>query len=113
MDQLTFISATLGLAPPWFVTSATVSKDGSQFNIIVEYGRLAPISCPCCGAEGEEHRVFDNETWFHADFFSHPTYLHARVPHFSCCDTQVTRPWCRPGSRFTEIAISREKKEAA
>ncbi|GFO59634.1 hypothetical protein GMST_19590 [Geomonas silvestris] len=112
MDQLVFISATLGLAPPWYVTSATISKDGSRFNIIVEYGRLAPATCPFCGAQGEGTCVLENETWFHADFFSHPTYLLARVPHFSCCDTALPRPWCRPGSRFTEVAI-REKKEAA
>jgi len=113
MDQLDFISATLGLAPPWYVTAATVSKDGSRFNITVEYGRQAPLDCPCCGAQGGGSRVIENETWFHADFFSHPTYLIARVPRFSCCDTPLARPWCRPGSRFTEVALSREKKEAA
>jgi hypothetical protein len=103
MEQLALFSGTLGLAPPWYVTSVTFARDASRLDISVEYGQLAPVSCPFCGEQAVSYTEAESETWFHANFFDYATYLHARVPRLPCCCRTLPRPWCRAGSRFARL----------
>jgi len=103
MGQLALFSGTLGLSPPWQVTSVTFAKETNRLDINVEYRQLTPLVCPHCGAEGARCTEEEDEIWFHADFFHYATYLHARVPRLSCCYAALPRPWCRLGSLFAQV----------
>jgi hypothetical protein len=104
MEQLSIFSGTLGLSPPWQVTSVTFTKDSNRLDIHVEYAQLNPLVCPFCGAQRPSCRAeAETETWFHEDFFHYATYLHAEVPRLFCCCGVFPRPWCRMGSRFSQV----------
>jgi hypothetical protein len=106
MEQLSLFSATLGLSPPWQVTSVAFEKESNRLDICVEFTPGVSLTCPVCGRHGHLRAAEeDTETWYHADFFRYAAYLHARIPHLSCsCGTLLLeRPWCRAGSRFAKV----------
>ncbi len=102
MFSATIFSATLGLSPPWQVTTINFADGENRLDITLTYDPATPVLCPCCGAEGKPAQ-FTPEVWHHQDFFKYSTYLHARVPQIRChCGlNSVDRPWSRPGSKFT------------
>ena len=104
MEELTIFSGTLGLSPPWQVTSVTFAQESNRLDINVEYAQMNTLTCPFCGAQGDTCRpVVEYETWFRGDFFNYAAYLHARVPRLSCCCSMLPRPWCRVGSKFSQL----------
>ena len=104
MDLPHLISSTLGISPPWQISSVNFDSDGQRLDITVDYDASADQVCPHCGAHGA-HCDAVAETWFHRDFFRHATYLHTRVPQRNCCGGHaVVRPWTRPGSKFVQLA---------
>ena len=107
MEQTAIFSATLGLFPPWQVTSATFSKDSNRLDIQVEFLHTTGHDCPFCGGRGTCRPAGTvQETWFHDDFFRYATYLQARVPLLACrCGRKLhpERPWSRAGSRFCRL----------
>ncbi|WP_183363389.1 transposase family protein [Geomonas limicola] len=62
------------------------------------------FTCPCCG-KPTPPCGFEEETWFHEDFFGYATYLNARVPQLQCSAgiLSADRPWSRTGSRFSRL----------
>jgi hypothetical protein len=106
MEQLAIFSATLGLSPPWQVISVAFAKETNRMDICVEYLQGNQLTCPVCGTQGPTcHAESQTEVWYHDDFFSYATYLHALVPHLACCGRSVPleRPWCRAGSKFARV----------
>jgi hypothetical protein len=103
MEQLAIFSGTLGLAPPWYVTSVRFAKDSNRLEIKVEYAAVLPFTCPICGTEAFPAAEPLRETWYHENFFNYATHLHALVPRMACCGGTLPRPWCRTGSRFHEV----------
>jgi len=102
MNHPGIFSATLGLMPPWQITSVIFAQDGNRLDITVEYCGEGQTNCLSCGSVAESHGAVI-ETWRHGDFFHHETFLHARVPRLCCpkCGgSRVERPWSRQGSRF-------------
>jgi transposase len=107
MEQMTILSATLGLSPPWEVTAANFAKESNRLDIEIAYAYQSPLDCPSCGGKGtSSHAETSAETWFHGNFFTYITYLHAQVPLMACrCGSRfpLERPWSRPGSKFSRI----------
>lgn len=106
MDKLGVFQAALGIGEPWRVDRAEFDPDQGQLDVYVDFTRGARFACP----EGDEAvcPVHDTEqkTWRHLDFFQHHAYVHARVPRVHCPAhgvRQVTVPWARPGSGFTQL----------
>jgi len=107
MEQMAIFSATLGLSPPWQVTSASFATGSNRLDIGIEYGRGSALDCPLCGGKGTSFPAETaEETWYHDDFLRYVTYLHARVPLMACCcggRFHLERPWSRAGSKFSRI----------
>jgi hypothetical protein len=107
MEQMMILSATLGLSPPWQVTAANFAKESNRLDISIEYSYATPLDCPACGGKGTScHAETVAETWFHENFFSYATFLHARVPLMACdCGGRfpLKPPWSRQGSLFYKI----------
>jgi len=104
MEQLAIFSGTLGLSPPWQVTSVSFARESNRLDITVHYEQANSLTCPVCGAPGAICPFeSETETWFHEDFLNYATYLHARVPRLSCSCGDLPRPWCRAGSKFSKL----------
>lgn len=107
MEQMSIFSATLGLSPPWQVTSAEFAYDTNRLDIKIEYALGNPLDCPLCGGKGTGyHAETSAELWYHDDFLRYATYLHALVPLMACCcggRFPLERPWSRTGSRFSLV----------
>jgi len=102
MELPSIYSATLGLAHPWNVTSVEFADDMKRLDITVVYIANDSLSCKC--GSGVQWLWTALETWHHDDFFRFNTYLHARVPRFTCSacgGSEVEKPWSRKGSRFS------------
>ncbi|MBT0666110.1 transposase family protein [Geobacter pelophilus] len=109
MSQQSIFAATLGLAPPWQVTSVKFSKNERRLDIFIDYNLATMLPCPVCGSESEicSEKI---ETWHHSDFFQNDAYLHATVPmihcrhHCGCLNASV--PWDHSRSRFVLLQDS-------
>lgn len=102
MDHPGIFSATLGLTPPWQITSVIFAHDVKRLDITLEYCGEGRSNCACCGSTAEILGSF-TETWRHGNFFNHETFLHAKVPRLCCREcggSRVDRPWSRQGSKF-------------
>lgn len=100
------IASTLGLAPPWEVDEVSFSADRKRLDIHIVFVPEAPVSClechtPFAGSSGNSN---DTAIWFHHNFLSYETYLHAHGPKNPCCHTLYANqpPWSRTGSRFIQ-----------
>jgi|SRR6185369_1463195 len=104
MEQPAIFSATLGLSPPWHITSVSFVHHESRMDIAIDFYEGNLFSCPECGKRSMPCSV-ENETWFHDNFFRYSAFLHARVPRIECCVGIVAaeRPWSRAGSRFSRL----------
>lgn len=102
--QILFTQA-LGLQPPWRVVSVDFRQAEGLivFEIDNEARRLA---CPACGAADQPVHDRLARSWRHLNFFQYQAMLQARVPRVRCtaCEktTQVSVPWAREGSGFTQ-----------
>jgi len=106
MGRLRIFSATLGLSPPWKITSVGFAEGSNRMDISVELMQGNTLICPICGAQGVPvSGAPETEIWYHDDFLAYATYLHARVPSLVCgCGAfPLQRPWCRAGSRFSRV----------
>jgi transposase len=108
MEQTSIFSATLGLSPPWLVTTVSFASEANRMDITIDFAQGSSFICPHCGSMEKPCHV-ESETWYHDDFFRYQTYLHASVPHIACCCgvVPVERPWSRVGSKFALLQQSK------
>lgn len=103
MDAL--FTQALGLPTPWQVVDVDFRADQGRivFQVACDATRLA---CPACGAAEQPIHDRRERRWKHLNFFQYEALIEARVPRVRCdkCDmvTQITVPWARPGSGFTQ-----------
>jgi len=104
MDYPAIFSATLGLYHPWHIVSVSFGREDRRMDIRLDVFLGNLFTCPCCG-KPTPPCGFEEETWFHEDFFGYATYLNARVPQLQCTTGILTadRPWSRAGSRFSRV----------
>jgi len=78
-------------------------------DISLDFYQGSLFTCTRCGA-AQAPCGYEDELWFHENFFRYPTYLHARVPRIECCQGVVAaeRPWSRAGSKFGRLAQAQE-----
>jgi len=107
MDYPAIFSATLGLCPPWHIVSVNFAPEELRLDLRLEVFLGNRFTCPQCGKQ-KTPNAFEEETWFHEDFFGYATYLSARVPRLECEEglVSVERPWSRIGSRFSRLLMS-------
>jgi transposase len=65
------------------------------------------FACPSCGAADQPVHDTRPRTWEHLRFFEHKAFIHASVPRVACsaCGKtgQITVPWARSGSGFSQL----------
>ena len=65
------------------------------------------LDCPACGAADQPIHDRLVRSWRHLNFFQYQAVLQARVPRVACtvCEktSQVSVPWAREGSGFTQV----------
>ena len=65
------------------------------------------LACPSCGAADQPVHDTRPRTWEHLRFFEHKAFIHASVPRVACsaCGKtgQITAPWARSGSGFSQL----------
>ena len=104
---LSLFTAALGLAPPWKVLDIDFDETAKRIDFRIGYDRGSRFACPAC--EAAQQPVHDRRTrdWQHLHFFEHRAFLHAEVPRVRCGEcgktSQVTVPWARPGSGFSQL----------
>uniref|UniRef100_UPI00399B5A70 ISL3 family transposase n=1 Tax=Roseovarius halophilus (ex Wu et al. 2025) TaxID=3376060 RepID=UPI00399B5A70 len=65
------------------------------------------FTCPSCGAADQPVHDTRRRSWEHLRFFEHKAIIHAAIPRVACRECsktrQVTVPWARSGSGFTQL----------
>lgn len=101
----TLFTQALGLNSPWRVVSVDFRQ--AEGLIMFQIDNTAQrLVCPACGAADQPVHDRLPRTWRHLNFFQYQAVLQARVPRVGCtiCEktTQVSVPWAREGSGFTQ-----------
>jgi transposase len=98
-------SATLGLFPPWKISSIIFAHDEKRMDITIDFANDGSICCPLCGKDGDICEA-GREIWRHDNFINYLMYLHVRAPLRNCSScgvSEIERPWAREGSKFVRI----------
>ncbi|MGC9457987.1 MAG: ISL3 family transposase [Halothiobacillaceae bacterium] len=105
--ETTLFTAALGLTPPWEVTDIRFDAAAKQVDIDVGFPAGSRFACPACGAADQPVHDTRARRWQHLHFFEHRAFIHAQVPRVRCghCGktSQVSVPWSRPGSGFSQL----------
>lgn len=105
--SLSLFTAALGLAAPWKVTNIDFDDTAKRIDFQVGYDRGTHFACPACTASDQPVHDRRQRTWQHLRFFEHRAFIHADVPRVRCTacgkTSQVSVPWARPGSGFTQL----------
>lgn len=105
--SLSLFTAALGLAAPWKVTNIDFDETAKRIDFQVGYDRGTRFACPACATSDQPVHDRRQRTWQHLHFFEHRAFIHAEVTRVRCaaCDktSQVSVPWARPGSGFTQL----------
>lgn len=101
----TLFTQALGLTTPWRVVNVDFRQ--SEGVIVFQIDNTAQrLTCPACGAIDQPVHDRLSRSWRHLNFFQYQAVLQARVPRVGCtvCEktTQVSVPWARAGSGFTQ-----------
>ena len=105
--ETSLFTMALGLEVPWHVENVRFDRALKQIDFEVAFKSGSRFECPCCGAADQP--VFDTRrrSWEHLRFFEHKAFIHAAIPRVACrqCGKtrQVTVPWARSGSGFTQL----------
>lgn len=104
---LSLFTAALGLAAPWQVTNIDFDEAAKRIDFQIGYPRGTHFACPACNEPDQPVHDRKQRTWQHLHFFEHKAFIHAEVPRVRCAGcsktTQVSVPWARPGSGFTQL----------
>ena len=100
-------TAALGLSAPWEVTDVRFDPQAGRIDFDVRFARGSRFGCPACGAEGQAVHDTRERSWRHLHFFQYQAFIHAHLPRVRCAQcgktTQVSPPWSREGSGFTQL----------
>lgn len=116
--EKSLFTMALGLEAPWYVDDVSFDPSSKQIGFEVTFRPGSRFPCPACGAVDQPVHDTRRRSWEHLRFFEHKAFLHAAIPRVACgqCGKtrQVTVPWARSGSGFTQrlkafvIALVRE-----
>lgn len=88
-------------------SSASETAASKQIDFEVAFKPGSRFACPACGAADQPVHDTRQRSWEHLRFFEHKAFIHASVPRLACrqCGKtrQVTVPWARSGSGFTQL----------
>lgn len=105
--SLSLFTAALGLAEPWQVTNIDFDEAAKRIDFEVGYDRGTHFVCPACNSADQPVHDRRKRSWQHLHFFEHRAFIHADVPRVRCAacgkTSQVSVPWARPGSGFTQL----------
>ncbi len=101
----TLFTQALGLSSPWRVVSVDFRPAEGLISFQID-NPAKLLDCPACGAAEQPIHDRLSRTWRHLNFFQYQAELQAQVPRVACtvCEktSQVSVPWARPGSGFTQ-----------
>jgi transposase len=101
----TLFTQALGLSAPWRVVNVDFRPAEEVITFQVD-NTATRLACPACGAADQPTHDRLSRSWRHLNFFQYQAVLQTRVPRVACrsCEktTQVTVPWAREGSGFTQ-----------
>ena len=105
--ETSLFSAALGLEAPWYVDDVRFDAASKQIDFEVAFKPGSRFACPACGAADQPVHDTRQRSWEHLRFFEHKAFIHAAVPRVACSQCgktrQVTVPWARSGSGFTQL----------
>lgn len=105
--EKSLFTMALGLEAPWYVDDVSFDPSSKQIDFEVAFRPGSRFPCPACGAGDQPVHDTRRRNWEHLRFFEHKAFLHAAVPRVACgqCGKtrQVTVPWARSGSGFTQL----------
>jgi transposase len=105
--ETSLFSAALGLEAPWYVDDVRFDATTKQIDFKVAFKPGSRFECPSCGAADQPIHDTRRRSWEHLRFFEHKAFIHAAVPRVACSQCgktrQVTVPWARSGSGFTQL----------
>lgn len=107
MDPTSLFTVALGLHAPWAVADVAFDPAAGRIDFQVEFVPGSRFACPHCAAEHQPVHDTQERTWRHLNFFQFEAYIHAKVPRVRCDScaktTQVSVPWARAQSGFTQL----------
>ena len=116
--EKSLFTMALGLEAPWHVDDVSFDAARKQIDFEVAFKPGSRFACPSCGAGDQPVHDTRRRSWEHLRFFEHKAFVHAAVPRVACSQCgktrQLTVPWARSGSGFTQlfdafvIALARE-----
>ena len=105
--EKSLFTTALGLEAPWYVDDVSFDASTKQIDLEVAFRPGSRFACPCCGAADQPVHDTRRRSWEHLRFFEHKAFIHAAVPRVACSQCgktrQVTVPWARSGSGFTQL----------
>lgn len=98
-----FYGQSLGIRPPWKVSSVVILSELKQVHVTVECPRgIAWVDV--AAGQRAEIKDWQDRQWRHLDTCEYETIIKARVPRIKLSDgktTIVSVPWAEEGGRFT------------
>lgn len=105
--EKSLFTMALGLEMPWYVDDVRFDAATKQIDFEVTFKPGSRFECPSCGAADQPIHDTRRRSWEHLRFFEHKAFIHAAVPRVACSQCsktrQVTVPWARSGSGFTQL----------
>lgn len=105
--EKSLFTTALGLEAPWYVDDVSFDASTKQIDFEVAFKPGSRFACPSCGAADQPVHDTRRRSWEHLRFFEHKAFIHAAVPRVACSQCgktrQVTVPWARSGSGFTQL----------
>lgn len=105
--ETSLFTMALGLEAPWYVEDVAFDAAMKQIDFEVAFKAGSRFACPSCGAADQPVHDTRRRSWEHLRFFEHKAIIHAAVPRVACRECgktrQVTVPWARSGSGFTQL----------
>ena len=105
--EKSLFTMALGLEMPWYVDDVRFDAATKQIDFEVAFKPGSRFECPSCGAADQPIHDTRRRSWEHLRFFEHKAFIHAAVPRVACSQCsktrQVTVPWARSGSGFTQL----------
>jgi transposase len=105
--ETNLFTIALGLQAPSSVSDVRFDTKAKEIHFEIRFKPGTRFACPSCGAADQPVHDTRPRTWEHLRFFEHKAFIHASVPRVACsaCGKtgQITVPWARSGSGFSQL----------